>query len=122
MQDIPEELKADVDERSIAHRKELRHPPPNTQARDQTSPSSPLGYYFQEAAHKGGLTGDQTSDSSAQGGLVGDGSGKPLKYYFTQDIPDDAKRQLAFKGIMKAKMESQNASVAAEGRTHPREH
>ncbi|KAK9803006.1 hypothetical protein WJX73_009894 [Symbiochloris irregularis] len=100
--DIPEKLKAQPEGASHlsaapaqTHRKELM-PQPKT--------PHPLGVYFQEQAHKAGLAGEfghDTQDSP---------SDKPLKYYFTQDIPDDAKRQLAFKNVMKAKMEAQEAS------------
>lgn len=100
MQDIPAKLKADADseaavgslaERQQMHRKELKTPKHSM---------NPLGFYFQEEAHKGGLTGG--SSAQLEGAAPED---KPLKYYFTKDIPDDAKRQLAFKAMMKAQMD-----------------
>ena len=94
LQDIPDKLKAEPDTGGAAthmHRKELRLPKHGL---------NPLGYYFQEEAHLGGLTGG-AGDAGA-GTAPAD---KPLKYYFTKDIPDDAKRQLAFKAMMKAQMD-----------------
>ena len=95
LQDIPDNLKAEAENtptHQATHRKELKSPPKDTD-------SNPLGFYFQKDAYKGGLTG------ASEDGKVAGPESKPLKYYFTKDIPDDAKRQLAFKAMMKAQMD-----------------
>lgn len=96
-QDIPENLKADAaaDDVTSQHRKDLR-----TTTKD--GDPKPLGYYFQKDAHHGGLKGASVEVHE------GAPEAKPLKYYFTKDISDDAKRQLAFKAMMRAQMEGTN--------------
>ena len=98
MQDIPANLKAEVEpeeeggpQQQQQHRKELKSPPLDVH---------PLGYYFQKDAHKGGLTGASGDQAEGAGPEA-----KPLKFYFSKDITDHDKRQLAFKAMMKAQMD-----------------
>ena len=127
MQDIPQDLKASSGKQSVSvavqvqgqggseaqpHRKELRSPEEPRKAalkasqglqtsaseqQQQQQQPNPLGHYFQGGgARKGGQKGPPSQEAQ-------DPPESPLKYYFTNQIPEEVKARLALDAAVRAK-------------------